>query len=247
LLPRTTSEPLQPDQKLRRRLSTRGELALAVLPTGTILLVMAFIEVLSTQRLLFASLASSAFLIYLDPHHASNGVRTLVLAQVSAALNSARLFAYLAVLASSGCAGHGVPHVAPDESLPHTSWEIRSGSEGDPDFICGSARPGQPCVLEAMTEKSRTLATVQLFVHAAAQRTSYVGFMRASFFEGEVGGRLGEVNATVNPGSRPVATTVVGRVTSKPGSYTLTISVDAAQGGGANPVHISDEVPVVVR
>lgn len=83
---RTTSEPLQQDQKLRRGLGTRGELALAVLPTGTILLVMAFIEALSTQRLLFASLASSAFLIYLDPHHATNQVRTLVLAQLSAAL-----------------------------------------------------------------------------------------------------------------------------------------------------------------
>ncbi len=161
--------------------------------------------------------------------------------------SSQRLLVYLAVLASSGCAGRGVAHVAPDESRPHTSWEIRSGSEGETDFICGSARPGKPCVLEMMTGKSRTLATVQLFVHAAAQRTSYVGFMRASFFEGEVDGKLGEVNVTVNPGSRPVATTVIGRVTSEPGSYTLTISVDAAQAGGASPVHISDEVPVVVR
>lgn len=161
--------------------------------------------------------------------------------------SSQRLLAYLAVLASSGCAGHGVPHVAPDESRPHTSWEIRSGSEGDADFICGSARPEKPCVLEAMTGKNRTLATVQLFVHAAAQRTSYVGFMRASFFEGELDGKLGEVNATVVPGSRPVATTVFGRLTSEPGSYTLTISVDAVQAGGANPVHISDEVPVVVK
>ena len=161
--------------------------------------------------------------------------------------SSRRLLVYLAILASSGCAGRGVPHVAPDESRPHTSWEIRSGSDGETEFICGSARPGKPCVLETMTGKSRTLATVQLFVHAAAVRTSYVGFIRASFFEEKVAGRLGEVNVTVNPGSRPVATTLIGRVTSTPGSYTLTISVDAAEGGGANPVRISEEVPVVVR
>lgn len=40
---------------------------------------------LSRQRLLFASLASSAFLIYLDPRHGTNAVRTLVIAQMSAA------------------------------------------------------------------------------------------------------------------------------------------------------------------
>ena len=47
---------------------------------------MGFVEVLSRQRLLFASLASSAFLIYLDPQHGTNLVRTLVLAQLMAAL-----------------------------------------------------------------------------------------------------------------------------------------------------------------
>ncbi|MEC4818085.1 MAG: hypothetical protein SAK29_33165 [Scytonema sp. PMC 1069.18] len=46
---------------------------------------LAFVEVLSRQRLLFASLASSAFLIYLDPQHGSNTVRTLVLSQMMAA------------------------------------------------------------------------------------------------------------------------------------------------------------------
>nr|WP_228035807.1 HPP family protein [Oculatella sp. LEGE 06141] len=48
--------------------------------------VLAFVEVLSRQRLLFASLASSAFLIYLDPQHGTNTVRTLVIAQMMAAV-----------------------------------------------------------------------------------------------------------------------------------------------------------------
>ena len=47
---------------------------------------LALVEVLSSQRLLFASLASSAFLIYLDPANATNSVRTLVAAQMAAAL-----------------------------------------------------------------------------------------------------------------------------------------------------------------
>ncbi len=68
------------------RRSLRADLALALLPTATVLIVFALVEAWSRQRLLFASLASSAFLVYLDPEHETNSIRTLVLAQGSAAL-----------------------------------------------------------------------------------------------------------------------------------------------------------------
>jgi CBS-domain-containing membrane protein len=70
----------------RRRLGLRKELLLAIAPTVTVLLVLALVEAVSHQRLLFASLASSAFLIYLDPGHSVNQARTLILAQLGAAL-----------------------------------------------------------------------------------------------------------------------------------------------------------------
>ena len=70
----------------RRRLGLRRELALVLVPTGTVLFVLAFVNVLSEQRLLFSSLASSAFLIYLDPNDKVNSVRTLVIAQIGAAV-----------------------------------------------------------------------------------------------------------------------------------------------------------------
>lgn len=76
----------RPRRSLRHKLGLKGELALAAAPTATVLIVMGFVEVLSQQRLLFASLASSAFLIYLDPQHGTNLVRTLVLAQSMAAI-----------------------------------------------------------------------------------------------------------------------------------------------------------------
>lgn len=50
----------------------------------TVLGVLALVEVLSRQRLLFASLASSAFLIYVDPQHGTNSIRTLIIAQITA-------------------------------------------------------------------------------------------------------------------------------------------------------------------
>ena len=73
-------------RSFRHRLGLKGELALAAAPTFTVLIVMGFVELLSRQRLLFASLASSAFLIYLEPQHGTNLVRTLVLAQSMAAI-----------------------------------------------------------------------------------------------------------------------------------------------------------------
>lgn len=73
-------------RSLRKRLRLRDELLLAFVPTATVLIVFALVEALSNQRLLFASLASSAFLIYLDPEHGTNRARTLAISQIGAAV-----------------------------------------------------------------------------------------------------------------------------------------------------------------
>ena len=69
----------------RRPFTWSEEVVLALLPTATMLLVLFVVEALADQRLLFASLASSAFLIYVDPGHAVNRIRTLLIAHGSAA------------------------------------------------------------------------------------------------------------------------------------------------------------------
>ena len=68
------------------RATLKSKIMLALLPTVTILVVLGLLEAFSRQRLLFASLASSAFLIYLDPRHEANSVRTLVISQTAAAV-----------------------------------------------------------------------------------------------------------------------------------------------------------------
>lgn len=84
---RSSLKPIEgANRTLRRRLTLKGELALATAPTAIVLGVFALVEVLSRQRLLFASLASSAFLIYLDPQHGTNTMRTLTIAQIMAAI-----------------------------------------------------------------------------------------------------------------------------------------------------------------
>jgi CBS-domain-containing membrane protein len=81
-----TLEPIAAGARSRRdRLGLRDEFLLALLPTATVLLVLLVVDTVASQRLLFASLASSAFLIYLDPHHGTNSIRTLIVSQISAA------------------------------------------------------------------------------------------------------------------------------------------------------------------
>lgn len=84
---RASLQPIPGAQRsIRRELTLTDELVLATLPTVVVLAVLALVEALSQQRVLFASLASSAFLIYLDPQHGANTVRSIVLSHLAAAL-----------------------------------------------------------------------------------------------------------------------------------------------------------------
>jgi len=69
----------------QRRLSVRDELLLALLPTATVLPMLGVADAFGGHHLLYASLASSAFLIYLDPEHEMSGVRSLIISQITAA------------------------------------------------------------------------------------------------------------------------------------------------------------------
>ena len=68
-----------------RWLSVRDALLLALLPTATVLPMVALIEEFGGHHLLCASLASSAFLIYVDPRNEMNGAAALVVSQMTAA------------------------------------------------------------------------------------------------------------------------------------------------------------------
>jgi CBS-domain-containing membrane protein len=93
---RASLQPLPgASRSIRQRLSLKDEFILATLPTLAMLAVLALIELLSQQRVLFASLASSAFLIYLDPQHGANSVRSLVLSHLAAAVIGAGMDAAL--------------------------------------------------------------------------------------------------------------------------------------------------------
>jgi CBS-domain-containing membrane protein len=78
------SRPVQADegQPRRRDVGLVRELGFALPPTATVIAVVFLIQGLTNQRLLFASLAGSAFLIYYEPLHYMNTLRVVILAQL---------------------------------------------------------------------------------------------------------------------------------------------------------------------
>ncbi len=78
-----------------RKFNLKTEIILAVMPATMIISVLMLLEIFTSQKLLFSSLASSAFLIYMDPKHPTNRVRTLIIAQISAALIGYLIFILL--------------------------------------------------------------------------------------------------------------------------------------------------------
>jgi hypothetical protein len=155
---------------------------------------------------------------------------------------------YVVWLVSGACATHGVKHTATNEARPHISWEIRAGGdEGNKVVVCRSGDGRSTCVLTASTDRNRSLVTVHLSLYPAARPTNYLGFMRVPFIEGADQQQGSDVSGTVRSDSRPVRATVAGFVTSTPGLYTFSVSVDAMQPAMTEAQHISQQVPVTVR
>ncbi|MBD0331125.1 MAG: HPP family protein [Chitinophagaceae bacterium] len=77
-----------------RRFDLKTEIMLATMPAVMIIAVLLLLEIFSRQQVLFSSLASSAFLIYLDPKHPTNSVRTLIIAQMAAAIIGYLIFLF---------------------------------------------------------------------------------------------------------------------------------------------------------
>ena len=101
-------------------------------------------------------------------------------------------------------------------------------------------------MLVASTADRRSLVTVHLYLHAAKEPTSYLGLMQVPFMEGSERLTDREVSATVPPGSQPVGSALSGVVTSKPGSYSFRILLEAQTNASAAQ-RIEEQVNVSVK
>ena len=151
-------------------------------------------------------------------------------------------------LLSAACGSRATVHTAPDESRPHITWEISIGGEfGEGTVVCGSTKPGVACVLPASTSSRTTMSALRLYLHAAEQRTNYIGAWRAPFLQGWTPSNYRDVSGTVAAGADPFVVNVNGNVTNKPGRYTFSVLLDGAQEGVPAGNRIVLDVPVEVR
>ena len=89
--------------------------------------------------------------------------------------------------------------------------------------------------------------TVHLYLHSAAQQTSYLGVMHVPFLQGAEGQKGHDVSATVPRGSQPVGVTVSGLVTSKAAEYTFSVALETRQVALATSPPIQQQAFVLVK
>ena len=149
------------------------------------------------------------------------------------------------IVITAGCAGRIPKPAGGPKDSPHVGWVIMSGDadNSDRDFVCQSS-PRSECVVPVDRPDARVLSHVHLYYHPAALETKYTGSVRIGFFDGP---HELKPNMTVKPGDSPGNHSVSSFVSSKPGTYLMTIAVVATSVPSGAAQEIRDQVSVTVR
>jgi hypothetical protein len=131
---------------------------------------------------------------------------------------------------------------------PQVGWVIMSGDADNPDhdFICQS-NPRSECVIQASRADAKTNSAVYFYYHSAAVETRYTGTIQLGFLEGESSSHQLRPDFTVKPKDSVAKQSVVGIVSSTPGTYAMAIDVVAVPTGSDTKQNIQEKVQVVVR
>jgi hypothetical protein len=146
---------------------------------------------------------------------------------------------------AAGCARRIPEPVGGRTDSPHVGWVIMSGDadNSDRDFVCQS-NPRSECVVPVDRPDARVLSHVHLYYHPAAAETKYTGSILIGFFGG---GHEVKPNLTVTPGDSPGKQSVSSFVSSKPGTFAMTIAVVATSTPSGAIREIREQVSVTVR
>jgi hypothetical protein len=110
------------------------------------------------------------------------------------------------------------------------------------EFVCQSD-PRTDCVMPASRPGVQVFTDIHFYFHSATMDTTYTGTIQIGFFEGQKPHEL-KPKVIVKGGERATNASVSGIVSSKPGSYPMTIAVMAASGTSQE---IRDRVPVTLQ
>jgi hypothetical protein len=152
---------------------------------------------------------------------------------------------FLLFVFATGC-GRRVPaRTGGPADAPHVGWVIMSGDRENPDrdFVCQS-NPRSECVAPVDRPDARVLTHVHFYYHPAAAETKYSGSIRVGFL-----GTPHDVTptVTVKPGDSPGNQSVSGFVSSRPGTYTMSLMVVATAVPSGAVTQIRDQVSVTLK
>jgi len=146
------------------------------------------------------------------------------------------------------CAKRVPEPVDVERGVPHVSWVIMYGDRDTPDrqFACQST-PRNDCVIPASRPDEQVFSDVHFYYHGAGPQTAFTGTVNIGFFgDSRNSGRL-SVNAKAEKAESIANQSIVGVVSSKPGTYEVTIDVMGTVGGTGKSQPVQEKTVVVVR
>jgi hypothetical protein len=155
------------------------------------------------------------------------------------------------LLVVAGVAGCG-PHVPTPATVvpgaPRISWIIMSGDRDNPDreFVCQSD-PRTACEVPASQPASQVFSHLYVYYHPAAMETLYTGSIRVGFFGGDGASPEIKPRITVGPKEKLANQTVMGIVSTMPGTFPLTFDIVATPTGSSAGQPVRDSVDVIVK
>jgi hypothetical protein len=137
------------------------------------------------------------------------------------------------------------PNLAP--GTPHVTWVIMYGDRdnSDGEFACQSD-PRTECVVPASRSETQAFADVHFYFHGTGEETKYEGTTLIGFLQGAPETRTSRTNITVKKNESITNQSIIGIVTSTPGTYTVALDLTATvtDTGQRQPVRESFQVRV---
>lgn len=151
----------------------------------------------------------------------------------------------IAVVAA--CAPVRAPQAAGPVDEPRASWSIRAGELLKEHEICRSDMD-QPCVIDVGSTEQPVNVVVSVYLHPVGDaKTTYQGALSATFMTGANGAPYErQVDVTIEPGRRPTAMSVAGRMNVAPGRYYLNMALMAQVSNRSDPHEFQENIPIVV-
>jgi len=130
----------------------------------------------------------------------------------------------------------------------YVSWVFMSGDADNPDrdFVCQSD-PRNDCVIEASRPGAQSFSDLHFYFHSAGGETKYDGTTTIGFFESSSGPHTAPTSVAVRKGESMNNQSLTGIVTSRPGTYAVTLALTAVVTDTGQRQSIRQSVQVVVK